>query len=174
MGGITISDALIVIATFLGPVAAVQAQKWIERVREKSNRREYVFHTLMATRGTMLSPDHLRALNSITLVFQGEDDASKKVRSAWRAYFHNLREDISQASENQREVHFSRRKELFIDLLASMADERKFSYDRVSLMTEAYHPHGVEMAETEANAIRKELLALLEGKRKLSVRVESD
>lgn len=174
MGGITISDSLIIFATFMGPVAAVQAQKWIELVREKNNRREYVFHTLMATRGTLLSPDHLRALNSITLVFQGKDKASTDVRNAWKEYLHNLSEDLSQASENQKEVHFVRRKELFIDLLAAMADERKFIYDRVSLMTEAYHPHGVGIAELELDAIRKELLALLEGRKALGVRVESE
>jgi hypothetical protein len=172
VGPITISDSLIILATFFGPIAAVQAQKWVERSREKSNRREYVFHTLMATRGTMLSPDHLRALNSISLVYQGNDEASTRVRNAWKSYLHNLSVDVSQATEQQQTVHFDKRAELFVDLLAAMADERKFIYDRVSLMTEAYHPHGVGMAEVEANAVRRHTLELLEGKRALKVRVE--
>jgi hypothetical protein len=132
-----------------------------------------VFHTLMATRGTQLSPDHLRALNSITLVYQGTDAASVKVRNAWKSYLHNLSADLSQANEQQQTVHFDKRAELFVDMLAAMADERKFTYDRVSLITDAYHPHGVGMAELEVNAIRKHILELLEGKAKLGVRVEN-
>lgn len=38
-----LSDILTIIALLVGPVLAVQAQKWVERVREAKNRREWVF-----------------------------------------------------------------------------------------------------------------------------------
>lgn len=174
MAGFTVSDSLIIFATFAGPIVAVQVQKWIERIREKSDRREYVFHTLMATRATKLSPEHLRALNSISLAFQGDDNASKKVRDAWKAYLHNLSADLAGAENSQLTVHFDRRDELFVDLLAVMADERKFTYDRISLKTDAYHPHGAGMAELEAEEIRKLLLALLKGDKALAVHVKDE
>ena len=55
------SDALLVLATLLGPVLAVQAQKFVERWREANERRHGVFKTLMATRAARLSPDHIRS-----------------------------------------------------------------------------------------------------------------
>ncbi|MGZ7172458.1 DUF6680 family protein [Burkholderia gladioli] len=58
-------------ATLLGPVLAVQAQKWVERAREATNRKQSVFTTLMATRQSRVSIDHVRALNSIDLAFYG-------------------------------------------------------------------------------------------------------
>lgn len=171
MSGFTISDVLIILATIIGPVVAVQAQKWIERSRERSNRRENVFHTLMATRATALSQDHVRALNSVPLAYQGSDTATTKVRNAWRSYIHNLSVDVRGYDENQLTVHYAKRGDLFVDLLAAMADERKFTYDRVALATEAYHPHGAGMAEYEQELVRKLLLAVLEGKSSLRILV---
>lgn len=171
MSDFTISDGLIIAATLLGPVLAVQTQKWIERAQEKDRRREYVFHTLMATRATRLSPEHLRALNSISLAYQGTDEASKKVRNAWKAYLHNLSADLNNHDQGQQQIHFDRRAELFVDLLAAMADERKFEYDRVSLKTDSYHPQGAGMAEMEAEELRRTALALLRNESGLIVKV---
>jgi hypothetical protein len=78
----TISDGLIIAATILGPILAVQAQKWVERFRETRNRKLQVFATLMTTRATKMSVDHVRALNTIDLVFR--DDSSVVAR--WREY----------------------------------------------------------------------------------------
>src|ERR1700741_2114489 len=47
---ITIADWLLIAVTFTGPIVAVQVQKWVERIREKRNRKHWIFHTLMATR----------------------------------------------------------------------------------------------------------------------------
>jgi Family of unknown function (DUF6680) len=58
-----VSDLVLAACTLAGPVLAVQAQKWIERFREKNARRLATFRTLMATRATTLSPAHVEALN---------------------------------------------------------------------------------------------------------------
>jgi len=42
-------------ATVIGPIAAVQAQKWVEKFRERRNEKMRVFAALMYTRGTRLS-----------------------------------------------------------------------------------------------------------------------
>lgn len=60
-----------IIATIAGPILAVQAQKWLERLRERRNRKLKVFQQLMATRASRLSTDHVQALNMIDLVFYG-------------------------------------------------------------------------------------------------------
>lgn len=88
-------ELAIVIATFLGPVFAVRAQKWIERAREKRQRKVFVFDTLMAARTARLSPEHVRALNAIDLAFYGRRLLGKHIRTkneqkvidAWREYY---------------------------------------------------------------------------------------
>jgi len=61
----TISDWLMISAVLTGPILAVQVQKFIESWREAKQRKIYIFKTLMATRGTTLSPRHVEALNII-------------------------------------------------------------------------------------------------------------
>ena len=64
-------DWIIALATLLGPILAVQAQKWIEGVREQRTRKLRVFTQLMATRAARLSAEHVQAINMIDLVFYG-------------------------------------------------------------------------------------------------------
>jgi len=58
---IRMADLAIVFATLLGPVLAVQAQKWLEKTRAINERRNFIFRVLMATRATRLVPDPARA-----------------------------------------------------------------------------------------------------------------
>lgn len=80
---VTISDTLIIIVTFLGPIVAVQLRKFIERRSERKNNRESVFITLMATRANRAgSVDHVQALNMIDLYFSGNSSRDKAVINA--------------------------------------------------------------------------------------------
>ncbi|MHA6848823.1 DUF6680 family protein [Ralstonia syzygii] len=63
MWGLEAKDWVMVGATIAGPILAVQAQKWVERAREATNRRSLIFTTLMATRQSRISMEHVRALN---------------------------------------------------------------------------------------------------------------
>ena len=65
------SDWVLVFATLMGPVLAVQAQKWVERARERGNTKRWITYTLMATRGARLSQEHVNALNAIDLAYYG-------------------------------------------------------------------------------------------------------
>ena len=65
------SDTMLILATILGPILAVQAQKFLERITQSRRRRLDVFYTLVATRGTRLAPAHVEALNRIDLEFSG-------------------------------------------------------------------------------------------------------
>jgi hypothetical protein len=87
---ITIADISLIIATFLGPVFAVQAQKWIERSKETRTRKVDIFRTLMATRGLKAaSNEHVQALNSIDIVFENKGK-DRKIISAWSEYLDHL------------------------------------------------------------------------------------
>jgi hypothetical protein len=59
-----VSDIAVIVATLLGPVLAVQVQKYLERWRDEAERRKNVFKTLMATRLARLSPPAHRGLES--------------------------------------------------------------------------------------------------------------
>jgi hypothetical protein len=75
-----------VLAIVLGPILAVQAQKWREDLRSKSERRREIFEVLMATRLARLSPEHVHALNRIDIEFR----KIKPVEEAWRDYLAHL------------------------------------------------------------------------------------
>lgn len=78
-----LSDWVIAGCTLLGPVLAVQAQKWVEGFREQRARRLTIFRRLMATRAQNLNPAHVEALNAVPIDFYKD----KKVMDAWEEYF---------------------------------------------------------------------------------------
>ena len=57
----TISDILMIGAVLLAPLIAVQVDKYLEKKRNKKERKLNVFKTLMATRGKILDPRHVEA-----------------------------------------------------------------------------------------------------------------
>lgn len=80
----------IVAATIVGPVVAVQTQKWVERTTEKRRTRLRIFQTLMSNRATRLNDDFVRALNMIDVEFIPAKFGGKKdqeVINAWRSLF---------------------------------------------------------------------------------------
>lgn len=91
-------DWIIVAATLLGPILAVQAQKAVESFRERRSRKARVFSQLMATRAARVSPEHVQALNMIDIVFFGDRTVGVRHRSkseqavldSWREYHDHL------------------------------------------------------------------------------------
>jgi len=95
---ISIFEWLTLAAIIVGPILAVQAQQFLESVRNKKARRLNVFHTLMATRAARLSHNHVQALNMIDIEFYGrrvlgqriQTPSEKAVTNAWKNYSDNL------------------------------------------------------------------------------------
>jgi hypothetical protein len=58
-----------VVAVLLGPILAIQAEKFLHSRRERRQRKLEVFRTLMANRAAGLSPAHVEALNRIDIEF---------------------------------------------------------------------------------------------------------
>jgi len=56
-------DWAVVFATLAGPILAVWASEWRQRRRAVHERKEWVFRTLMTTRGAKMQPLHVEALN---------------------------------------------------------------------------------------------------------------
>ena len=166
----SISDGFVIAATLLGPIIAVQTQKWIERRNEAKSRKKQLFETLMASRGSRLSYEHVRALNMIEVTFYGKSDRSRTeseaaVLAAWREYLDFLSEPLDVWSVELG----ARREEQFINLLEKMAADIGYKFDRVQLRRGAYSPvaHGVH--ETKGEELRDAAIAVLTGERKIKV-----
>ncbi|WP_155520942.1 DUF6680 family protein [Ralstonia solanacearum] len=149
----TSAEWVIAFATLVGPVLAVQAQKWLERSRARDDKKIWVFSQLMATRtiAARISADHVRALNMIDLVFYGRvvsgkshrTDSEQAVMNAWRSYHDHLSDPANGPPANP-DVVYAARDELFLNLLEAMAKDLKFDFDRVTLKKGGYTPqaHG--------------------------------
>jgi len=71
-----------VLALAASPLIAVQVSAWLQRDREKRNRKVWVLSTLLATRHSTFADDRLRAINLVEFYFH--DDAN--VRHVFREY----------------------------------------------------------------------------------------
>jgi hypothetical protein len=154
-----------ILAVILGPILAVQAQKWIERRREDRIRKLFVFRELMATRAARLSQRHVEALNLIDLEYPGDKAKDKKVHEAWRSYLDALGTPNDQPSE---QVVSERRQRAFIELMYQMANRLSFPFDRVAIERNVYSPIRHGKIEDDQELIRKGVAELLTGKRALS------
>lgn len=165
--------AATVLATVLGPILAVQAQKWIERAQERNRRKSWVFNQLMATRASRLSPDHVQALNMIDLAFYGRRDFGKlratkteiAVTDAWHEYLDHL------GTKTEEGTWLAHGDELFTNLLSAMAADVGYSFDRVQLKKGAYSPVGHGEQEQLLLAIRQSVSDVLSGKRPIKMEV---
>lgn len=166
-------DWAIVFATLMGPVLAVQAQKWIEALRKTSEAKDLIFRSLMATRGARLSPEHVRALNMIDLTFYGKSVAKRTkleqgVLDAWKEYLDHLYEPFPE-SEAAVEVFQTQREELVTNLLSAIASERGLKFDRVQLKKGSYMPIGYEQQEQQQKALLDGAVKVFKGERAIKV-----
>jgi hypothetical protein len=165
--------AATVLATVVGPILAVQAQKAIERAQERNRRKSWVFHQLMATRASRLSPDHVQALNMIDLAFYGRRDFGRHrptkteiaVTDAWHEYLDHL------STKSEDGTWAARSDELFTNLLSAMAEDVDYSFDRVQLKKGAYSPIAHGEQEQRVQAIRQLASEVLSGNRPIKMAV---
>jgi hypothetical protein len=158
----------IVFSTLIGPILAVQAQKWLDARRDLERRRLAVFHALMRNRASPLTPEFVNALNSVPLEFHGKTRSLADVRSAWRQYMEHMGKQGMTL-----EVWAPKRLELLVSMLQKMGDHLDYGFDAVELEREVYSPMAHGQVENEQNAIRQGLAALLSGERSLPMDVKT-
>lgn len=156
----TLIEISTITAIVLGPIFAVQIEKFLERKRDSKNRKMVIFKTLMATRGSILSYSHVEALNRIDLEFQ--EKKYKKIIDAWKEYFDNLSQP---ASDDQIQVWSARNDELLANLLFEMGNALNYNFDKVLIKRNVYSPVGHSKVEREQQALRLGLLELINGNR---------
>jgi hypothetical protein len=161
-------DILTIAALILGPILAVQVQKFIETTRDAKNRRVWIFKTLMASRGAILSADHVAALNRIDLEFS-DKDKFHRVIEAWKLYFDNL--CIRTTTEAETVAWVNRNDDLLADLLFEMGHSLGYKFDRSLIKRNIYTPDAHGRIERENQTIRERLLDVFEGRAALPINV---
>jgi hypothetical protein len=159
---------IMIAAILLGPVLAVQAQKWLEKLREQRSRKLWIFRTLMTTRATPVSPQHVEALNMIDLEFSGTSSYEKEVIDAWRDYHDHLN---TQVPDDQIHSWLDKSSDLLVEVLFKMSKVLGYKFNKVQLRKGCYIPRAHTDNEMQFLAIRRSLAAILEGKNTIPVSI---
>lgn len=173
--GLELKDWAVVVSTLLGPILAVQAQKWIESVKAVKGRKSFVFEQLMASRNSRVSAEHVRALNMIDLVFNGSiwfgftirSSSEKRVLDSWREYLDHLNNKGTMDLSHW----FSVGDDLLTNLLFSIGRDVGYKFDKIHIKRGIYTPIAHGEIENEWTEIRKSLLSLFKGDSSLNMSV---
>lgn len=158
--GITISDGLMIFAVILGPILAVQIQKFIDRRSESRNKKMQVFRDLMTTRVSTLSFQHVSALNMVGLEFDRRKN--QKVFNAWTTYLDHLGSYPSDDRKLQP-IWAEKKNDQLSDLLYEMSESLGFSFDKVHIKKAGYLPQAYVDQENANDFIRKSLVGVMLG-----------
>lgn len=165
---IGIADWAIVLATLIGPILAIQAQRLVDIGREKRQRRVSIFRVLMATRAASLSSAHVEALNAIPIEFYGWWPSNKAVVTAFRDYLDHLgRKEMDVILWREK------RQELFFELLWRLARAVGYDFTKLQMQKEVYSPEGHATLEQEQEVIRKGFFRLFSGEAALPLDIKS-
>jgi len=163
----SLESVLTIVSVLVGPILAVQAQRWVDILRDRRDRKIRIFKTLMATRAAILSPDHVAALNMIDVEFP-EIGRWKPVVRAWRSYFDHLQ--VQTASPEETARWLDRRIDFLAELLSQMGKSLGYDFDVVKIKRGIYSPKAHGMLEEEAYQIRQGVLAILNGQRAIPIK----
>ncbi len=164
----TIGDWLTILAILAAPAVAIQVSLWLAKNQEKRQRRLTIFRALMGTRASTLAREHVQALNVVDVDFYGSDNKSRAVVDALKVYLDHLN------SGPVDQAWGTKRAELLVDLLQTMATQLGYQFDKTEIKRTSYMPSGYGDAELDYQEVRKLLLALLRGERGLPVYTPAD
>jgi hypothetical protein len=163
-----INMILTILAIFAAPIVALNIQKRIERLNFDAERKLNIFKTLLATRGNPISLDHVQALNMIDIEFNSQQD----VRDAWNSYRDHLSNFPPDSDAMALLIWHNRIQDFLVDLLFSMSQHLDYNLTKVTLRR-AYHPRAFGDINSQNETIRRELIAIMNGKH-INVKIISD
>jgi hypothetical protein len=158
-------SAVTIGAIYYGPIAALRIQRRLDDEREARGRKQQIFKTLMTYRATPLNANFVQALNLIDVEFIADNEDERAVRDAWK----ELLDHFNSYKEAANPLEKSR--ELTAILLSAIGRSLGYKFDKVYLKKGAYYPAFAVNVEQEQHALRRSLLDVLEGKRRIPVGV---
>lgn len=165
---IKLTDALLIAATALSPVIAVQVTRYLDEQKEVRNRKLHIFKTLMATRAYNISHQHVEALNRIDLEFSPKKPKEKAVLDLWQQYL-----DLLGVRPADRPDWGSRRLDLMVDLLHAMGHSLGYDFSKTQIKNATYSPTAHGQLEAQSEQVRNMTLELLRGERSLPFHLTS-
>jgi hypothetical protein len=169
--GIVLS-VLTIIAIVVGPIVALDVQRRLDKGREERNRKLWVFKTLMSFRATALAPQFVQALNLIEVEFDSKNENEKAVVVAWKVLLDHFGE-LGQ-TKNVPANAAEKTATLTTALLIAMGKCLGYDFDEVQIKKGAYYPMGLGNVEQEQHAVRRGILQVLSGKRRIPVGIFED
>lgn len=156
-----LNNWLTILAILAAPWVALWIQAKLDAKKEAKGRRLNIYKTLMATRATPLSQEHVRALNMIDLEFYGKKKY-QSIRSAWQAY---LRVRIEHKATNEKEIiDFNKAcDETLTTLLVKMGKTLGYNFNEENIRKSLYKPGGHVSEENYQTFIRAKLSDLFSG-----------
>ncbi|MDC1399739.1 hypothetical protein N8306_04425 [Yoonia sp.] len=131
MMGFAIENWLTIIsitAIFASPMVAFWVSDKVGRGREIRSRQYQILRDLMSTRRSRLDPIHISALNLVELEFYNID----MIRQSYKKYVKHLSTPFPNG-ERQEQPFIDERNDLFAELLAAVASELGFKFDKSDL-----------------------------------------
>lgn len=125
---VKITDIIMILAVFIGPIAAVFITLWSQSRKDKKTAKRQLFTTLMAQRKSLLiSQEVAGALNTIDVIFAD----NPTVVALWHKYYTLL----SQPPGEERQ-------HTWLELLAAMAADLEYSQLKQTDLDKFYIPQG--------------------------------
>lgn len=163
MDGSTIG---IIIATFLGPIAAVLITRYVDQLRDGEKRRLEVFRALMRTRRMALSQEHVGALNLVEIEFH-KDAKVMKALAALMTHFetgygdNKTLEELKSANDKSDILRTT--------LLSAIARSLKYNFEQMEILRGGYMPRGWNIESDEQEAIRRGLASVFNGQKAIPI-----
>lgn len=166
-----IRDGIIAGATVVGPIAAVQIQRGLERQRAYTDQKQQIFQTLLSNRARPITAEGVNAINLLEVAWSGrsgfrgrhkQTKSEKAVTESFKEYWVFLGSLPSDADQQRKERFEERRRDIYRDLLYLMALDLGYSFDKAHLTSPAYLPLAHVLAANEGEMVRKTLLAALD------------
>lgn len=147
-----IANWAVVVATILGPIAAVYITRKIDRFRANEERKVWIFRTLMATRDMNLSisMEHVQALQMIEVEFSRSRKKERAVVDAWRLYQQHL--NSSAPDEDPGNYWGKRQFELLCQLIHRIAEYLGYKLNEAQIR-EVYSPVALNRRRVQEEAI---------------------
>lgn len=137
---VPLRDCLTILAILFAPLVALWIQGKLDERKEDKKRRLWIFKTLMATRASVLSLDHIQALNMIDIEFYN-NRKYKEIKKSWREYLHARTK--SPAKNESENTQFNKDcQDTLTSLLVKMGEALGYEFEEVDIKQSIYKPQG--------------------------------
>lgn len=165
-------DTLVALSSgVVGSLATLILNHFYMQWKERKEKRERIFRTLMSTRGFRAFPAHVEALCAVEVEWGGKRDG--EVHSAWKAYnYHLNKQHVPTDINDPGNIAWSNEmEELFANLVVAIGESIGKPLDKTDVKRGAYGPRAWWEQEHESSLLRKGLISIISNGKGVTVPV---